>query len=59
MKFPYAVNRQVKIQCSIEYDEETEAQTSWTQQEFSVVSFPNCLEEKCGAFYDGRCHHKE
>ena len=58
MKCPYAVNKQMITQCKIEYEEETEKQTSWSEIQNQKVSFADCIEKRCGAYYDGRCHYK-
>ena len=49
MKCPYAVNRQVVTQTSIQLNEEGN-QTGWTEYQNNTAVFVDCLEEECGAY---------
>lgn len=59
MKCPYAVDRTIVTQCTIEYDDESDKQTSWTEVQNQKVQFSDCFHESCGAYRDGRCHYKD
>lgn len=49
MKCPYAVNRQVVTQTSIQLNEEGN-QTGYTEYQNNTAVFVDCLEEECGAY---------
>jgi hypothetical protein len=59
MKCPYAVNRKVVTQTSMQYDENG-CQTSYTEYQNNQAEFVNCLEEECGAYNKetGKCEYK-
>lgn len=59
MKCPYAVNRQVVTQTSIQLNEEGN-QTGWTEYQNNTAVFVDCLEEECGAYNAERkkCEYK-
>lgn len=59
MKCPYAVNRSIVTQTEIEYEkeEETFLESNSTVSQINTAWFVDCLEDDCGAFYDGRCHY--
>lgn len=59
MKCPYVLNRTIVTQCTIEYDDESEKQTSWTEMQNQKVQFSDCLLNDCGAYSDGRCYYKD
>ena len=49
MKCPYAVNRQVVTQTTMQYDENG-SQTSYAEYQNNTAAFVNCLQEECGAY---------
>lgn len=58
MKCPYAVNRKTVSQTIFEHDEEG-VQTFQQTVETNDASFPDCLQQECGAWKDGRCQYHE
>lgn len=57
MTCPYAVNRQVVTQTTLEYDEGGN-QTMQQTLENSTAQFVLCVQEHCGAWRDGRCQYR-
>ena len=54
---PYAVNRQEVVTQTSQTDEE--GKTKLMQQIVNKASFVECHREKCGVFYDGKCHYND
>jgi len=58
MKCPYAVQRKVITISTHKYnDEGVHAGTSETTSNYAI--FMDCVQEKCGAWRDGRCHYND
>lgn len=58
MKCPYAVNRKTVSQTMFEHDENG-VQIFQQTVEMNNASFPDCLQQECGAWKDGRCQYHE
>lgn len=58
MKCPYAVNRKTVSQTTFEHDENG-VQIFQQTVEMNNASFPDCLQQECGAWNDGLCQYHE
>lgn len=57
MKCPYVVDRVVKTETKIEYNDENQEQGS-TVTTCNKAYFAECQRSNCGAYQDGKCCYK-
>ena len=57
MQCPYAVDRHCVSQTNFEYDE-SGVEIFRQTVEHNTAAFTECLQEKCGAWQNGRCEYR-